>query len=141
MTVPLPTAGRIDLRYRADAGAELVLTIGADPGVSVDIENGDVTLICGMDALTLERRSYTYIHNAFDSIESAPLPASADGTVEVSIVFDVGSIEIFAQDGVRTITDLVSTDGRPQLLSARVRNGRVAVDDLTVREIERARRD
>jgi len=135
ISTSLPAAGRIDLCYRADVGAELVMSIGSDSGDSADAEHGDVTLVCGNDSLRLERRSYTYIHNAFDSIEFVPLPASPEGRVAVSIVLDVGSIEVFAQDGVRTITDLISTDRGPQQLRLASRKGQVALDSLTVRAI------
>src|SRR4029453_17083229 len=49
----------------------------------------------------------TGFHPLFTSIDSAPVAVDAQGNVTLRIYVDRSSVEVFAQNGLRTITDQV----------------------------------
>ena len=93
----LPPAARIDLRAK----------LGGDGRVCVDLvgAEGRVSVGCRPGRLTVDRRAAGDLHPDFPSIESAPVPGG-DDTLDVTIVVDTCSIEVFAVGGLRSITDL-----------------------------------
>lgn len=58
--------------------------------------------------LRLDRRESGHVgfHEAFPSVESVAVPLQ-DGRLRLRIYLDRCSVEVFAQDGLATITDLV----------------------------------
>ena len=49
----------------------------------------------------------TDFHPLFASVDSAPVAVDASGNVTLRIYVDRSSVEVFAQNGLRTITDQV----------------------------------
>ena len=52
----------------------------------------------------------TGFHDAFPSVSTAPIQPGPDGTYSLQIFIDQCSVEIFAQDGLVTLTELVFPD-------------------------------
>lgn len=91
----------IDLKFRVDqAGAAgLILHFGrSEVRVGYDARNGTVFVD--------RRRGGRFNAEGFAALHAAPLSAS-DGVVTLRIFLDRSSIEVFAQDGARVITDLL----------------------------------
>ncbi|PYZ99231.1 hypothetical protein CR205_10420 [Alteribacter lacisalsi] len=90
----------LDLSSCAAAGFCLYGT-GADKGfvLKADRESGTLTA----DRSDMQGSDF---HEKFPAVTSAPLPIS-DGVVELSVVLDTGSVEIFSTDGTVTMTNLV----------------------------------
>ncbi|GAA4343670.1 glycoside hydrolase family 32 protein [Microbacterium rhizosphaerae] len=97
-TAELPAAARIDVRASlgGDGGGVCIDLVGAEGRVSVGCRRGRVTV---------DRRAAGEIHPGFPSVESACVPGDADA-VDVTIVVDTCSVEVFAAGGLRSITDL-----------------------------------
>ncbi|WP_411373456.1 glycoside hydrolase family 32 protein [Arthrobacter sp. MPF02] len=96
-------AARIDVEFEPGAARSVGLAVRAgDAGrtvISYDVATG---------TLALDRRQSGLVdfHPAFPSIESVAVPLQ-DGRLRLSIHVDRCSVEVFAQDGLATITDLV----------------------------------
>jgi sugar/nucleoside kinase (ribokinase family) len=116
--VILPAAARIDVRVRGEVLLEFDTPGG--PGV---------VLRCGTDEIVLDRREVSGVHAEFPSIERMRLPRHSE---DVRILVDTTSIEVFAADGLRTITDIVPWSGEVTL-RVRRHDGleRLAVTDLS----------
>jgi levanase/fructan beta-fructosidase len=102
----LPTAAsvaRLDAEFRPGtaAGVGLVLRSGNDQRTLIRYDTAD-----GM--LRLDRRESGHVdfHETFPSVESVAVPLQ-DGRLRLRIFLDHCSVEVFAQDGHATITDLV----------------------------------
>jgi sucrose-6-phosphate hydrolase SacC (GH32 family) len=52
----------------------------------------------------------TGFHDAFPSVSTAPIQPGPDGTYSLQIFIDHCSVEIFAQDGLVTLTELIFPD-------------------------------
>lgn len=83
--------------------------------------------------LVLDRRrsGNTGFHEAFPSVESAPLVLE-DGVLKLQIVVDHCSVEVFAQDGKVVLTDLVFPDEGYAENRLSVEGGQATVRTLTV---------
>ncbi|MGO4235625.1 glycoside hydrolase family 32 protein [Pseudarthrobacter sp. YAF2] len=94
---------RIDLEFSPGpaAGVGLVLRAGEAERMLIRYDTTD-----GM--LRLDRRESGHVgfHEAFPSVESVAVPLQ-DGRLRLRIYLDRCSVEVFAQDGLATITDLV----------------------------------
>jgi levanase/fructan beta-fructosidase len=94
---------RIDVEFlpgTADSVGLLVRTSDAERTVvSYDVAQG---------MLRLDRRESGNVsfHDAFPSVEAVAVPLR-DGRLRLRIYLDRCSVEVFAQDGLATITDLV----------------------------------
>ena len=55
----------------------------------------------------------TAFHPAFASIEDAPVTLDKNGNITMRIYLDRSSVEVFAQNGLRTITDQVFPNPEP----------------------------
>jgi sucrose-6-phosphate hydrolase SacC (GH32 family) len=77
-------------------------------------------------------------HSAFGGRHEAPLRL-LDGRLRLRLLLDGSSLEVFAQDGETTITDLVfpTTETRALSLSARGA-GRPTVDGITLQGLSSA---
>ncbi|HKT57183.1 MAG TPA: PfkB family carbohydrate kinase [Microbacterium sp.] len=115
--LPLPRAARIDLRATGDVELEF-------SGLGGPV----VLLRCSPGEIVLDRSQVSGIHPAFPSVERMPVPDAA----EVTIVIDATSIEVFAAEGLRTLTDLVPWRGAVTL-HARSAGG--VVERLEVRDL------
>ena len=95
------TAGRVGLMVRM-SGAERTL-------ISYDVALG---------TLSLDRRESGQVdfHGAFPSVETVAVPLR-DGRLRLQVFLDRCSVEVFAQDGLATITDLVFPSGAATALA------------------------
>ncbi|MDL9978814.1 glycoside hydrolase family 32 protein [Microbacterium sp. ASV49] len=115
----LPVAARIDLRARIDDGGSVVLTIAGD--------EGRASIVCTPDAMSLDRTAAGTFAPLFPGVESARLSAP-DDVMELTILVDAYSVEVFAQSGVAALTDLVFVGDR--------RGIDVAIVDAVVESLE-----
>ncbi len=124
-TVRIPVAARIDLRARVEG--ELVARIDA---------GGDqhVTLRHAGRRVTLDRRAAGTVHHAFGSIESVDVPGDP-GLVDLTIILDTGSIEVFVGGGLRTITDLMVLGSGERRLTLEAVGGAIEIEEFTVRDL------
>ena len=99
-------------------------TVGYDVargGVYVDrTKSGDV----GFDA-------------TFPSVEFAPLPVK-NGKVTLHILVDRSSVEVFAEDGQRTITDQIFPNRDSQGIQVFSTGGRAQLDKITIWQLQSA---
>jgi sucrose-6-phosphate hydrolase SacC (GH32 family) len=100
----LTDAMRVDVQARVPKQASLRITLGHDaahPNSGVIVSYlGDRRL------LQVDRTASEGVHAAFPSRESVVIPGDGE-LLTLTIILDVGSIEVFAADGLRSITDLV----------------------------------
>ncbi|TDL40072.1 glycoside hydrolase family 32 protein [Arthrobacter nitrophenolicus] len=96
-------AARIDAEFRPGSAAAvgLVLHAGGAGRTVLAYDNRQ-------GVLRLDRRESgnTGFHEAFPSVEAAAVPLQ-DGRLRLRVYLDRCSVEVFAQDGIATITDLV----------------------------------
>nr|WP_243077201.1 GH32 C-terminal domain-containing protein [Microbacterium sp. SS28] len=71
-------------------------------------------------------------HPAFASLEDAPLALREDGTVALEVYLDRASVELFAGDGLVTITDQVFPVAGAKGISAWSEGGGATLESLTV---------
>lgn len=127
----LPPAGRITVRIdtRDASGFELRLWCGgqAEGGVvlSYDREAREVRLDRSAGG--------SAVHESFGSIER--MPVTGGQLVELEIWLDRASVEVFADGGTRTLTDLVAPQTGTALAVAGI-GGEVRVERLSVEGVE-----
>jgi fructan beta-fructosidase len=97
-------AARVTLDATVPSASELTMRLRHDSSG----EGGVVLRYSGATRrLELDRSAVAAdIHGSFASIESIVLPDEGD-RLELSILLDVGSVEVFADGGLRSLTDLV----------------------------------
>ena len=83
-------------------------------GLKVRVGEGEQTLV-GYDATTgevfVDRTGSGVIPSPlFGAVHAAPLEVMADGSVKLHIFVDAASVELFANEGLRTITDQIFPD-------------------------------
>jgi fructan beta-fructosidase len=110
-TLELPAAAaavaRIDAEFAPGAAGAVGLVLKAGGGertlLSYDTKEG---------ILRLDRRESGDVgfHDAFPSVEAVAVPLQ-DGRLRLRVYLDRCSVEVFAQDGLATITDLVFPSG------------------------------
>lgn len=122
-TAELPTATRIDLRARPADGAVVLDVVGDQGRISVRCEGGVVSV---------DRTGTAAFDRLFPSIERAEIPEPA-AVIDVTIVLDADSIEVFAASGLRSITDLAFLGARRRLV-VDARGGAV-VESLVVTDL------
>ena len=110
---------RSSRRSRGSA-LEIVATFDAEAteatrfGVKVRVGDGEETVI-GYDQATSEvfvdRSASGFIpSDVFAATHAAPLEVTPEGEVKLHIFVDAASVEVFANDGLRTITDQIFPD-------------------------------
>ncbi|TQJ36679.1 glycoside hydrolase family 32 protein [Arthrobacter sp. SLBN-122] len=102
----LPAAAevaRIDVEFRPGTADSVGLLVG-----TADTERTVVSYDVAEGILRLDRRESGNIsfHAAFPSIEAVAVPLR-DGRLRLRVYLDRCSVEVFAQDGLATVTDLV----------------------------------
>ncbi|MFN3925156.1 MAG: GH32 C-terminal domain-containing protein, partial [Pseudarthrobacter sp.] len=94
---------RIDVSFTPGSAEEFGLILRGDgaKGTRVGIRPGQATLF-------VDRRESgrTDFHTSFSSIDTAPILAK-QGTYDLTIYVDRCSVEVFAQDGQVTMTELI----------------------------------
>lgn len=125
------TADRVGLAVRASEG----FTAG-DPETG-EPPTGEGTLVL-YDARTRRvvvdrtRSGDVEFHPDFASVSSMPVERHHDGTVELSVYIDRASVEVFAAEGTRTITDQVFPDPASLGLALVAQGGAAELRSLTV---------
>jgi levanase len=77
-------------------------------------------------------------HPLFSSVDSAPVAVDAQGNVTLRIYVDRSSVEVFAQGGLRTITDQVFPAEGAGQVALFADGGTARLKSLTVTPIKQA---
>lgn len=106
-TTPLPpsTAGQVqqvDITFAPGTATKSGITVLGD-GTSSTVIGYDATT--GKMFVDRTKSGNTAFHPAFASIEDAPVTLDKTGNITMRIYLDRSSVEVFAQNGLRTITD------------------------------------
>ncbi|MDQ0867745.1 fructan beta-fructosidase [Arthrobacter sp. V1I9] len=122
------TVQRIDVTLRPGSAAEFGLILRGDgvTGTRVGIRPGEAKLF-------VDRREsgQTDFHESFPSLDTAPLQATA-GTYRLTIFVDRCSVEVFAQGGLVTMTELIFPAETSTELSVFAVGGTATVNNLQV---------
>jgi levanase/fructan beta-fructosidase len=122
------TVQRIDVSFTAGDADEFGLIVRGDgaAGTRVGIRPADGTLF-------IDRRQSgaTGFHESFPSLDTAPVD-SVNGTYSLAIYVDRCSVEVFAQDGTVTMTDLIFPAESSTAVAVFASGGTAVVDDLRV---------
>ncbi|WP_028268185.1 glycoside hydrolase family 32 protein [Arthrobacter sp. MA-N2] len=82
-------------------------------------------------AVDRTRSGSTGFHKLFPSIEKCPV-RSQDGVVNLEIIVDACSVEVFAQGGEKVITDLIFPSGNTHIVEAFAEGGHATLEQLTI---------
>jgi levanase/fructan beta-fructosidase len=122
------TVQRIDVSFTPGSAEEFGLILRGDGvnGTRVGIRPDEGTLL-------VDRREsgLTDFHASFASIDTAPVPAK-QGTYDLTIFVDRCSVEIFAQDGLVTMTELIFPAETSTDLSVYASGGTATITSLQV---------
>ncbi|MDF9750003.1 GH32 C-terminal domain-containing protein [Arthrobacter sp. ES3-54] len=139
-TTPLPAAAsgqvqRVDVTFAPGAAKKSGITVLGD-GASSTVIGYDATT--GKLFVDRTNSGNTAFHPAFASIEDAPVTLDKKGYVTLRIYLDRSSVEVFAQDGLRTITDQVFPNAGADKLALFAEGGIAQLKSLTVTPLEKA---
>lgn len=122
------TVQRIDVAFTPGSAEEFGLILRGDgvKGTRVGIRPGE-------GSLTVDRRESgrTDFHESFPSIDTAPIQAAA-GSYHLTIYVDHCSVEVFAQGGQVTMTELIFPAETSTGLSLYASGGTATVNELVV---------
>ncbi|MDK1492499.1 GH32 C-terminal domain-containing protein [Sinorhizobium sp. 7-81] len=101
-------------------------------GVKVRVGDAEETLV-GYDATTgevfIDRTESGIIPaKSFAAVHTAPLEVTPEGDIKLHIFVDAASVELFANDGLRTITDQIFPDPESLGVELFAEGGNAAVD-------------
>ncbi|WP_104139756.1 GH32 C-terminal domain-containing protein [Arthrobacter sp. ZGTC131] len=133
-THALPTAAfgqvqRIDVTLAPGTASKAGITV---------LGNGSTSTVIGYDKaageLYVDRSNSgdTGFHPLFASVDSAPVTVDANGNVTLRIYVDRSSVEVFAQNGLRTITDQVFPAQGANQVALFAEGGTAQLKSLTV---------
>lgn len=122
------TVQRIDVRFTPGSAEEfgLVLCGNGVKGTRVGIRPGDGKLF-----VDRQESGQTDFHESFPSIDTAPIRATA-GSYHLTIFVDRCSVEVFAQGGQVTMTELIFPAGSSTDLSVYAVGGTATIESLQV---------
>jgi sucrose-6-phosphate hydrolase SacC (GH32 family) len=122
------TVQRIDVRFTPGSAEEfgLVLCGNGVKGSRVGIRPGDGKLF-----VDRQESGQTDFHESFPSIDTAPIRATA-GSYHLTIFVDRCSVEVFAQGGQVTMTELIFPAGSSTDLSVYAVGGTATIESLQV---------
>jgi len=136
--LPLSLTGRtLDLDVRLRAGT------AEDFGIAVHVGNGQQTRI-GYDTSTGElyidrTRSGTTAFDAnFAAVHRAELPLDAKGRLNLRVLVDTSSVEVYASDGALVLTDQIFPDPASTGVSLYATGGTGYLDALTAHRLKSA---
>lgn len=122
------TVQRIDVTFTAGSAAEFGLILRGDgqKGTRVGIRPGEGKLF-------VDRREsgQTDFHESFPSIDTAPVRATA-GSYRLTIFVDHCSVEVFAQGGQVTMTELIFPAETSTVVSVYATGGTATISSLQV---------
>jgi levanase len=139
-THALPSAAsgdvqRIDVTFAPGTAAKAGITL---------FGNGSSSTAVGYDAATKEvyvdraNSGNVGFHPLFASVDSAPVSVDAQGNVTLRIYVDRSSVEVFAQGGLRTITDQVFPADGAKEVALFAEGGVAQLKSLTVTPMKQA---
>nr|WP_155845556.1 GH32 C-terminal domain-containing protein [Arthrobacter sp. 162MFSha1.1] len=139
-THALPSAAsgdvqRIDVTFAPGTAAKSGITV---------FGNGSSSTAVGYDAATKEvyvdraNSGNVGFHPLFASVDSAPVSVDAQGNVTLRIYVDRSSVEVFAQGGLRTITDQVFPADGAKEVALFAEGGVAQLKSLTVTPMKQA---
>lgn len=123
------TTARVDVVLKpASTGRSGITVFGDDTSgthIGYDSDTGRVFV---------DRRTsgVTDFNSSFASIEDAPVPLAADGTVTFELYLDRASVELFTDDGRMTITDQVFPHEGADRITAWADGGTATLSHITV---------
>lgn len=122
------TVQRIDVRFTPGSAEEfgLVLCGNGVKGTRVGIRPGGGKLF-----VDRQESGQTDFHESFPSIDTAPIRATA-GSYHLTIFVDRCSVEVFAQGGQVTMTELIFPAGSSTDLSVYAVGGTATIESLQV---------
>lgn len=132
--VPIPAPGSAGRRI------EFAVALGDARGFAVRFEAGDRSLELAYDAeaqqLSCDRRGASQgFPKGFASVQRMPVAAAPE--IPLALWLDEDSVEIYAEDGTRVLTDLIG-DLRAPSMSVRGVGGTVRLVHLTASDVTRA---
>jgi sucrose-6-phosphate hydrolase SacC (GH32 family) len=143
-------AGTLALENPASQGQALEITAAFDVdeataeefGLRVRVGEDEQTLV-GYDAesgAVFVDRSNSGLNpgEGATDLHTAPLEPDADGKVDLHILVDRSSVEVFANGGLRTITDVIFPSGESTGVELYARGGSVQLDELHVWQLDTA---
>jgi sucrose-6-phosphate hydrolase SacC (GH32 family) len=144
------SSGTLELGDPAAQGQalEIIATFDTDQGtadefgVRVRVGNGQQTVV-GYDRESGETfidRSESGLSpgEGATSVHAAPLEPDSDGQVKLHIFVDRSSVELFANDGLRTITDVVFPDAESTGVQLYAEGGGVQLEELHIWQLDTA---
>ena len=136
--LPSPASGdvqRIDVTFAPGSAAKSGITV---------FGNGSSSTAIGYDAAAKEvyidrgNSGNVGFHPLFTSVDSAPVTVDARGNVTLRIYVDRSSLEVFAQGGLRTITDQVFPADGAKEVAVFAEGGVAQLKSLTVTPMKQA---
>ncbi|MFF1881920.1 glycoside hydrolase family 32 protein [Pseudarthrobacter sp. NPDC058196] len=125
------TVQRIDVSFTPGSAEEFGLILRGDgtKGTRVGIRPGLATLF-------VDRRESgrTDFHPSFGSIDTAPIVA-ANGCYHLTVFVDHCSVEVFAQDGQVTMTELIFPAGTSNELAVFATGGTATINSMRVAQL------
>jgi levanase len=112
----------------------------AKSGITV-LGNGNSSTVIGYEKATgslyvdRTKSGNTAFHPLFTSVDSAPVTPDASGNVKLSIYVDRSSVEVFAQNGLRTITDQVFPEQGASQVALFAEGGTAQLKSITVKPL------
>ncbi|WP_457967938.1 GH32 C-terminal domain-containing protein [Arthrobacter sp. D1-29] len=137
-TTALPAAAsgqvqRIDVTFAPGTAAKAGITV---------LGSGTTSTVIGYDQAAgevyVDRRNSgnTAFHPLFTSVDSAPVTPDANGNVTLRIYVDRSSVEVFAQGGLRTITDQVFPEAGARQVALFADGGTARLKSITVTPLD-----
>lgn len=137
-TTPLPAAAsgqvqRVDITFAPGTAKKSGITVLGD---------GNSSTVIGYDSSTGKvfvdrtKSGNTTFHPAFPSVEDAPVTLDKKGNVTLQVYVDRSSVEVFAGDGLRTITDQVFPNPGADKMALFAEGGTAQLKSLTVTPME-----
>ncbi|XKF78952.1 GH32 C-terminal domain-containing protein [Glutamicibacter arilaitensis] len=139
-THPLPaqasgSIAKVDLVFNPGTAKTSGITVHGD---------GTNSTVIGYDSeakkVYVDRRNSGNVdfHSAFASVEDMPVKVDSNGDVTMRVYLDRSSVEVFAQDGQRTLTDLVFPNEGADQLALFADGGTAKLRSLKVTPLEQS---
>jgi fructan beta-fructosidase len=126
---------RVDLSFAPGSSTQSGITVLGD---------GTSSTIIGYDtsdhSVYLDRRTSgdTSFNSSFPSVSSAPVTLDSNGRVDLTIYLDRTSVEVFAQNGTRALTDLVFPNAGADAMTLFANGGTAQLHSITVTPLAQA---
>jgi levanase len=136
--LPAAAAGqiqRVDLTFAPGTAEKSGITVLGDGNSSTAIGYNATT---GKVFVDRTNSGNTGFHPAFASVDDAPVTVDKDGNITMRIYLDRSSVEVFAQNGLRTITDQVFPNAGADKMALFAEGGTAQLKSLTVTPLEQA---